>query len=102
MGEPLILSTARTAIGTFGGAFKETPVVSMGSHVIREVMTRAGLRPKPSPEILDIAPHSLKGRDLTDLSREGTDRTRRDRRRSMRVFQRKPMPSPSIRSVHPG
>jgi acetyl-CoA C-acetyltransferase len=69
MGESLIVSTARTAIGTFGGVFKETPVVSMGSHVIREVLTRAGLRPKPSSEVLDMTPHSLKGRKVTELEK---------------------------------
>ena len=70
MGEPLIVSGARTAIGAFGGVFQETPVVRMGSHVIREVLTRAGLRPKPSPEVLDMTPQALKGRELTELEKK--------------------------------
>jgi acetyl-CoA C-acetyltransferase len=69
MGEPVIVSTARTAIGTFGGAFKGTPLVHMGAHVIREVLNRAGLRPKVSARILDVAPQALKDRDLTDLEK---------------------------------
>ena len=67
MGESLIVSTARTAIGAFGGVFKETPVVSMGSHVIREVLIRSGLRPKPSAEVVDLTPHALKGQEMTEL-----------------------------------
>jgi len=70
VGEPLIVSGARTAIGAFGGVFQETPVVRMGSHVIREVLTRAGLRPKPSPEVLDMTPQALKGRELTELEKK--------------------------------
>lgn len=69
MGEPLIVSGARTAIGAFGGVFKETPVVRMGSHVIREVLTRAGLRPKVSPEVLDMTPQALKGGTVTELEK---------------------------------
>ena len=70
MGESLIVSTARTAIGAFGGVFKETPVVSMGSHVIREVLIRAGLRPKPSAEVVNMTPHALMGQEVTELEKK--------------------------------
>lgn len=39
----VILSGARTAIGAFGGALKDIPPSKLGSIVIREAITRAGL-----------------------------------------------------------
>ncbi|MHC5036208.1 MAG: acetyl-CoA C-acetyltransferase [Planctomycetota bacterium] len=45
MGTPVIVSGARTAVGSFGGTLKDTPVVELGSIVIREAVRRAGLRP---------------------------------------------------------
>ena len=74
MGESVIVSSVRTAIGTFGGTFKGTPLVHMGAHVIREVLNRAGLRPKASSRIFDVAPQALKGRDLIDLEKTHAQR----------------------------
>ena len=45
MKEAVIVSGARTAIGTFGGALKNVPVVDLGKVVIREVLKRVGVRP---------------------------------------------------------
>jgi acetyl-CoA C-acetyltransferase len=45
MGNPVIVSGARTAVGSFGGTLKEVRVVDLGSNVIREAIRRAGLRP---------------------------------------------------------
>lgn len=41
--EIVFVSGARTAIGTFGGAFKGTANVDMASHVVRESVARAGI-----------------------------------------------------------
>jgi acetyl-CoA C-acetyltransferase len=43
--EVVILSACRTAIGAFGGAFKEVSAVDLGSVVIREAVARAGVNP---------------------------------------------------------
>ena len=45
MEEIVIVDGCRTAIGTFSGAFAETPVTELGAIVIREVVRRAGLEP---------------------------------------------------------
>jgi len=45
MGIPVIVSGARTAVGSFGGTLKDVPVLELGASVIREAVRRAGLRP---------------------------------------------------------
>ena len=44
MKDVVIASAARTAIGAFGGALKETPAVELGGIVIKEVLRRAKVR----------------------------------------------------------
>src|SRR5881396_849366 len=43
--EVVILSACRTPIGAFGGAFKDLSAADLGAIVIREAITRAGVRP---------------------------------------------------------
>ncbi|MGF1471800.1 MAG: thiolase family protein [Rubrobacteraceae bacterium] len=42
-GEIVISTPLRTAIGTFGGALKDTPAVELGATVGKEVLSRAGV-----------------------------------------------------------
>ncbi len=42
-GKIVISSPLRTAIGTFGGALKDTPAVELGATVGKEVLSRAGV-----------------------------------------------------------
>jgi acetyl-CoA C-acetyltransferase len=48
----VILSGCRTAIGTFGGAFKDVSAVELGTTVVREAVQRAGIRPDQVDEVL--------------------------------------------------
>ncbi len=41
----VVLSGVRTAIGTFGGAFKDTPAVDMAAAVVRDSVARAKIDP---------------------------------------------------------
>ena len=41
----LVLSGVRTAIGTFGGALKDTSAVDLAATVVRESVARAGIDP---------------------------------------------------------
>jgi acetyl-CoA C-acetyltransferase len=70
MTEVVIVSGVRTAIGNYGGALKDTPVVKLGSTVIREAMKRAGLRPKRDAAVLDFAPEVFKGAGPTELEKK--------------------------------
>ena len=72
MKEAVIVSGVRTAIGNYGGALQDTPVVKLGSIVIREAMKRAGLRPKRDPEVLSYAPEAL-DKDLIELEKQHAD-----------------------------
>ena len=69
MGEAVIVSGARTAVGNFGGSLKDVPLVKLGAIVIREVLKKAGLRPRIGREILEMAPDVFKGTGLTELEK---------------------------------
>jgi acetyl-CoA C-acetyltransferase len=69
MREVVIVSGARTAVGTFGGSLKDIPVVKLGAIVIREVLKKAGLKPTTKKEVLDLAPEVFKGTGLTELEK---------------------------------
>jgi acetyl-CoA C-acetyltransferase len=69
MREVVIVSGARTAIGTFGASLKDVPATKLGAIAIREVLKRAGLRPAAKKEILEAAPDSLKWTEMTPLEK---------------------------------
>jgi acetyl-CoA C-acetyltransferase len=46
MTDIVILSGARTAIGTFGGALANTSPIALGAHVSKAAMARAGVAPE--------------------------------------------------------
>jgi len=69
MKEVVVVSGTRTAIGNFGGSLKDIPVVKLGALVIREVLQKAGLKPVPKKEYLDVAPDMLKGAGMTEMEK---------------------------------
>ncbi|HWO02102.1 MAG TPA: acetyl-CoA C-acetyltransferase [Blastocatellia bacterium] len=52
MSKAVIVSAARTAIGTFGGSLKELPVSELGRVVIESAIDRAGLDPGDIDEVI--------------------------------------------------
>ena len=44
--EVVVVSGARTAIGTFGGSLKDTPPTALAALVVRESLARAGVEGK--------------------------------------------------------
>jgi acetyl-CoA C-acetyltransferase len=73
MGEVVIVSGVRTAIGNFGGSLQDVPAVKLGSIAIKEALKRAGLRPKVAPEVLSNAPASLKDEGIIELEKKYSD-----------------------------
>lgn len=73
MKEVVIVGSARTAIGAFGGSLRDVPVVKIGALVIKEALKRAGLRPKVGDKLKGYAPKALKDAGLTDLERSYYD-----------------------------
>jgi acetyl-CoA C-acetyltransferase len=70
MSEAVIVSGVRTAIGNYGGALQDIPVVKLGSIVIREAIKRAGLKPKGDT---GYAPDSLKDAGVIELEKKYAD-----------------------------
>ena len=52
MEEIVIVDGCRTAIGTFGGAFAETPAADLAAQVIREAVRRAGIQPEQVDQVI--------------------------------------------------
>jgi len=52
MKEVVVVSAARTAVGTFGGSLREVPAVDLGSIVIQAALERAGIAPEDPDEVL--------------------------------------------------
>jgi len=71
--EAVIVSGVRTAIGNFGGALQDIPVVKLGSIVIKEALKRVGLRPKRDAEVLSYSPEVFKDVGLIELEQKYYD-----------------------------
>ncbi|WP_054030806.1 thiolase family protein [Desulfatitalea tepidiphila] len=67
MHKVVIVSGARTAVGAFGGGFKDVSVVEMGALVMREAMKRAGLKPVADDRMREVAADKLKGQGLIEI-----------------------------------
>ena len=48
----VIVSAARTAVGSFGGAFANTPADALGTSVLKAVVARAGIDPSEVSETI--------------------------------------------------
>ncbi|MEW5735071.1 MAG: acetyl-CoA C-acetyltransferase [Thermodesulfobacteriota bacterium] len=67
MKNAVIVSGARTAIGSFGGTLKDVSVVDLGALVLKNALSRAGLRPQASADALAIAPEKISDPGLIPL-----------------------------------
>lgn len=52
MKEVVIVSAVRTAIGSFGGCFKDVPAVKLGAAVAREALGRVNVKPDMVDEVI--------------------------------------------------
>jgi acetyl-CoA C-acetyltransferase len=73
MTEVVIVSSVRTAVGSFGGTLKTTPVVELGSIVLKEALKKVNLKPFASDELMGFEPDALKGSGMIDLEKKGYD-----------------------------
>ena len=67
--EVVIASAVRTAIGNFGCALRDVPVVQLGSTVVADLLKRKGLRPVPARDNAELAPRLL-DHDLIELEKK--------------------------------
>lgn len=70
MREVVIVSGSRTAIGNFGGALMNVPVVELGSVVMKDVLKKAGLRPIADDAMKANAPDKLKDQGMIELEKK--------------------------------
>lgn len=70
MREVVIVSGSRTAIGSFGGALMNVPVVELGAVVMKDVLKKAGLRPIADDSMKADGPDKLKNQGLIDLEKK--------------------------------
>ena len=52
MRDVVIVSAVRTALGTFGGSLKDVSAVDLGALVIKEAVSRAGVKPELVEEVI--------------------------------------------------
>ncbi|MBN1545553.1 MAG: acetyl-CoA C-acyltransferase, partial [Syntrophaceae bacterium] len=73
MKEAVIVSGARTAVGTFGGSLKDVKAVDLGALVIKEAIKRAGLRPEVTEFLKGCRPKVFGSFDQTEIQKKFYD-----------------------------
>ena len=73
MKEVVIVSGARTAVGSFGGSLKGVRTVDLGALVIKEAIKRAGLRPAVSDAVRACRPDVFKDVKKTEINKKYDD-----------------------------
>ena len=73
MRDVVIVSGARTAVGSFGGSLKGIGTVDLGARVIREAIRRAGLRPDVSAAVRACRPDVFRDIDKTETQKKYYD-----------------------------
>lgn len=70
MEDAVIVSGARTAVGSFAGALKGVKAVDLGAVVIKEAIKRAGLRPEVNELSRLCRPDALADAGKTDINKK--------------------------------
>lgn len=73
MGDVVIVSCARTPVGSFGGTLKATPAAQLGAVALKAALKKVGLRPVATENLTQFEPDALKGLGATDLEKKGYD-----------------------------
>ena len=73
MRDVVIVSGARTAVGSFGGSLKGVRCVDLGALVIKEAVKRAGLRPDVDEVVKTCCPTVFAGMERTEINEKYYD-----------------------------
>jgi acetyl-CoA C-acetyltransferase len=73
MKDVVIVSGARTAVGSFGGSLRDVKCADLGALVIKEAIKRAGLRPTISDFIKSCRPDIFGDFDMTEINKKYYD-----------------------------
>jgi acetyl-CoA C-acetyltransferase len=63
----VIVSGSRTAIGSYGGTLKSTPVVDLGAVTLKKTLENAGLRPLASEECIKFGADAIREDGVIEL-----------------------------------
>jgi len=70
MNKVVVVRGCRTAVGAFGGALKDVPVVELGAEVLRKTLQRVGLRPVKGADFASTVPNRLAKQDALELEKK--------------------------------
>jgi len=73
MEKVVIVSGSRTAIGSYGGTLKSTPVVDLGAITLKETLRKAHLRPVSSPECIKFGADAIRDDGIIELEAQYHD-----------------------------
>ncbi len=73
MRDVVIVSGARTPIGSFGGSLKSVSAIDLGTLAMKGALKKAGLKPVASDAQKGLSPDALKDQGMLDLEKEGFD-----------------------------
>jgi len=73
MKDVIIVSGAKTTVGSFDGALKSTPMVEMGALVLKETLKKVGLKTVAGKELTRFERNFLTGREQVNLGRKAYD-----------------------------
>ena len=73
MTDVVIVSGARTPVGTFGASLKDVPVVDLGALVLKETLKKANLRPVATDALTRYEPDALRGAGMIELEKDAYD-----------------------------
>lgn len=73
MRDVVIISGARTPVGTFGGSLKAVPVVQLGALALKDALKKAGLRPVAGETMTRYEPDAISGFGMVDLEKKYHD-----------------------------
>jgi acetyl-CoA C-acetyltransferase len=69
MKEVVIVSAARTAVGTFGASLKDVSAIKLGAIAIGGAIKKARFKPIVKKDLLDVAPDAFKQAGMTELEK---------------------------------
>jgi len=73
MRDAVIVSTARTAIGNYGGALQDIPAAQLQAVTIKGALKKVGVRPGRDPQKDSFAPKAFQGVGEIDLEKKYND-----------------------------
>jgi acetyl-CoA C-acetyltransferase len=73
MQDIVIVSASRTAVGSYGGTLKTTPVMDLGAVTLKETLKKAGVRPVVTDECIKFGADAIRDEGMIALEKEYHD-----------------------------